>query len=200
VRVTDRSAAYASLSGLLTASSANSIAVTDVRESLVAISLKTVDADRIPLAKWIKFRDREIGAADGHEVRDLRHRFVQHIETQAKRIVSAKSDAERIEIGEQVDEDIRDDYRALREALKLEAWQVLPTKEVVVSALGGVAALAGAALNTVIPLPDVVTSTGAVACIGGLLASKSKYVAARRKVLREHPVSYLYEAGGGLRL
>jgi hypothetical protein len=89
---------------------------------------------------------------------------------------------------------------ALREALKLEAWQMLPTKEIIVSVLGGVAALGGLAVNTVIPLPDVVTSTGAVASIGGLLASKSKYVNTRRKVLRDHPISYLYDAAGGLRL
>ena len=200
VRVTDRSAAYASLAGLLTASSANSPEFTEESESLLALTLKVTDADKIPLAKWIQFREREEGAADGHHVRDLRHRFVEHFETQAKRIAAAKSDAERIEIQAQVDEDLRDDYRALREALKLEAWQALPTKEVMVAALGGIAAVAGFALNTILPMPDVVTSTGGLASIGGLLASKSKYVNARRKVLREHPVSYLYEAGGGLRL
>jgi hypothetical protein len=55
-------------------------------------------------------------------------------------------------------------------------------------------------LTNVVPFPDVVTSGGAAASIGGLLALKSKYVAARRKVLQEHPVSYLYEASGGPRL
>jgi len=200
VRVTDRSAAYASLAGLLTESSGNPAEFTGAHESLLAFALKVADADKIPLSKWINLREREIGAADGHHIRDLRHRFVEHIETQAKRLASAKSDAERTEIGHQVEEDTRDDYRALREALKLEAGQVLASKEVIVSALGGFAALAGFALNTVIPLPDVVTPAGAIASIGGLLLSKSKYVNARRKVLREHPVSYLYEAGGGLRL
>jgi hypothetical protein len=200
VRVTDRSAAYASLSGLLTESNPASIGVADVRESLLALTLRVADADHIPLAKWIQLREREAGAADGHNVRDLRHRFVEKIEAQATRIAAARSGVERAEIGRQIDEDMRDDYQALREALKLEAWQVLPTKEILVSILGGIAAAGGMALNTVIPMPDVVTSTGAAAAIGGLLASKSKYVNARRKVLRDHPISYLYEAVGGLRL
>jgi hypothetical protein len=200
VRVTDRSAAYASLSGLLTESTPAPTVVADARESLLALTLKVADADGIPLAKWNQFREREIAAADGHHVRDLRHRFVEKIEAQAQKIAGAKSGAERIEIEAQIQEDMRDDYKALREALKLEAVQVLATKEILVSVLGGIAALGGMALNTVIPLPDVLTSSGAAASIGGLLASKSKYVDARRKVLRDHPISYLYEAAGGLRL
>jgi hypothetical protein len=200
VRVTDRSAAYASLAGLLTESAPDLIDASEAREALLALNLRVTDADRIPLAKWIQFREREEAAADGHHVRDLRHRFVEKIEAQAKKIAAAKTGAQRTEIETQIEEDMRDDYKALREALKLEAWQMLPTKEIVVCVLGGVAALGGLALNTVIPMPDVVTGTGALASIGGLIASKSKYVNARRKVLREHPVSYLYEAGGGLRL
>jgi hypothetical protein len=200
VRVTDRSAAYASLAGLLTESSSDSIDASETRESLLALNLRVTNADQIPLTKWIQFREREEASADGHHVRDLRHRFVEKIEGQATKIASAKSGAQRTEIQTQIEEDMRDDYKSLREALKLEAWQILPTKEIVVSVLGGIAALGGLALNTVIPLPDVVTGTGALASIGGLIASKSKYVNARRKVLREHPVSYLYEAGGGLRL
>jgi hypothetical protein len=130
----------------------------------------------------------------------LRHRFVQHIETQASTIADAQSGAERTEIAMQFEEDMRDDYQSLREALKLEAWQMLPTKEIMVSVFAGIVALGSLAMNTVIPMLDVLTSTGAAASIGGLLASRSKYVGARRKVLREHPISYLYEAGGGLRL
>jgi len=184
----------------MTESTKSSVGVAGARESLLAVTLDIADADRIPLAKWIKFREREAGAADGHHVRDLRHRFVLHIEAHAKKMAGAKSGAERAEIKLQFEEDTRDDYNALREALKLEAWQMLPTKEVIVSVLGGIAALASIMLNTVIPLPDVVTSTGAAASIGGLLASNSKYVKARRGVLRDHPLSYLYEAAGGLRL
>jgi hypothetical protein len=200
IRVTDRSAAYASLAGLMTESTKSSVGTAEARESLLAVTLEITDASRIPLAKWIKFREREAGAADGHHVRDLRHRFVAHIEAHAKKMADAKSGAQRSEIKLQFEEDTRDDYKALREALKLEAWQMLPTKEVIVSVLGGIAALGSVMMNTVIPMPDVATSTGAVASIGGLLASKSKYVKARRGVLRDHPLSYLYEAAGGLRL
>src|SRR5260370_24633423 len=148
VRVTDRSAAYATLAGLLTESTPPPTGVADVRESLLALTLKVADADRIPLAKWIQFREREIGAADGHNVRDLRHRFVEKIEAQVKKIAGAKSGAERMEIETQIQEDMRDDYKALREALKLEAWQLRSTKETLVSRLRRNHALGGIALNT----------------------------------------------------
>lgn len=198
VRVTDRSAAYASLAGLMTETSPSSLNTMDTRESLLAVSLKIADADSIPLSKWIKFREREDGAADGHQVRALRHRFVEHLETHASSVVGAKTGAARVEMESQFEEDSRDDLKALREALKLEAGQVLSTKEVLFSALAAIAAIGSFALNSVVPMPDVVTSTGAVASIGGLLATRYKYVSARRKVLRDHPLSYLYEAGGGL--
>jgi hypothetical protein len=32
------------------------------------------------------------------------------------------------------------------------------------------------------------------------MAARSKFVRARKKLLQEHPTSYLYEAAGGLRL
>ena len=198
VRVTDRSAAYASLAGLMTESSPSPLNAMDTRESLLAETLKIADADSIPLSKWIKFREREVGAADGHQVRALRHRFVEHLEAYAGRIVGAKTGAARKEMELQFREDSRDDLRALREALKLEAGQVLSTKEIWFSALAGIAAIGSLAFSSVMPMPDVVTSTGGVASIGGLLASRYKYVSARRKVLRDHPLSYLYEAGGGL--
>lgn len=198
-RITDRSAAYASLAGLLTQSPVSPWKLVKDREGVLALTLKVLNADSIPLAKWIKLREREIGAADGYQVRDLRHRFVEHLETQASRLAKAQTEAERKEIQEQIEEDISDDYRDLCEALKLEAWQMLPTKEVIVAVLGGLASVGSLALNTVLPMPGVISSTGAAAAIGGLLASRSKYVKARRKVLQEHPISYLYEAEGRLR-
>jgi hypothetical protein len=198
-RITDRSAAYASLAGLLTQSPEDNVLSESSLEGLLALNLKVIDADGIPISQWVKLREREVGAADGYQVRDLRHRFVDNLEKQASRLAKAKSTTERDEIRAQIEEENLDDCRDLREALKLEAWQMLPTKEVLVSVLGGAAQIVGLALNTTLPMPDVVSATGAVAAIGGLLASRSKYVMARRRVLQEHPLSYLYEARGGLR-
>jgi hypothetical protein len=146
---------------------------------------------------------RNIGepqAADGHFVRELRHRFVRHIEKQVIGISGAKRPSELTELGRQFEEDVRDDYLSLKESLRLEAWQMIPTKEILVTVLAGIAAVAAVATCGVVPMPDVVSSTGACSSIGGLLASRSKYVTARRKVLKEHPVAYLYEAAGGPRL
>jgi hypothetical protein len=96
---------------------------------------------------------------------------------------------------------MHDDYKALRDSLKLEAKQVLGTKEIVTSMMivgeiaatlhypsfpGGVAELAGAA--------------GAALLVGGLYSTKAKFAASRRDILAEHPTAYLYEAQGGMRL
>jgi hypothetical protein len=128
--------------------------------------LKIVNADRIPLSKWIQFREREIRAADGHHVRDLRHRFAQHIEIQVKKLTNAQFGIERHEAAKEFEEDMRDDYLKLCEALQLEAWQMIPTKEIIVSVLG-VAAIASLAWNPVIQLHDVTSIAGGIATIGG---------------------------------
>lgn len=198
-RITDRSAAYASLASLFT----NPIPVGSEkaadREALLAISLKIADSEKLPLSRWLKLRKREIAAADGHHVRDLRHRFVAALEKQAAELAEARSQAERLDIQAGIEQDMQDDWKDLHEALKLEAWQMLPTKEVLVSVLSGIGAFGSLALNN-LPMPEVISSTGAMASIGGLLASRSKYVKARRKVLQDHPIAYLYESQGGLRL
>ncbi|MCU1337358.1 MAG: hypothetical protein JWO19_2939, partial [Bryobacterales bacterium] len=94
---------------------------------------------------------------------------------------------------------MRDDYHALREVLKLEAQQVLGTKELIVAVLGAVATVGAAATHAPLPMVGVAGATGAAVTVGGLIATRGKFIAARRKVLREHPMAYLYEAAPGLK-
>ena len=200
VRVTDRSVAYAGLSGLLTEVAQGAVQASDVRDYIIALNVSVADADSIGVDKWIAFRRREAGASDGHFIRDLRHRFVKHIGAQAASIVQAKKKSDIEELKRQFEQDASDDFRALKEALKIEAVQMIPTKEVMFTVLAGAAAMLAFATSGIVPMPDVITPSGAVASIGGLMASRGKYIGARRKVLREHPLAYLYEAAGGLRL
>jgi xanthosine utilization system XapX-like protein len=82
----------------------------------------------------------------------------------------------------------------------LEAHQTLGSKEFLTAFVAGSAAIGAAAIHVPIPIPELVTALGGIVTIGGLLATRSKFISARRKILREHPLSYLYEAGSGPRL
>lgn len=62
----------------------------------------------------------------------------------------------------------------------------------------GTAALAG--FGVAAALPEVATAGGGAVAIGGLMAARSKFVRERKRLLEEHPTSYLYEIAGSLRL
>lgn len=196
-RITDQADAYAALAGLFVDESPVDSPLPGMREELVPLTISIVRTDNLPLKKLIDFRKREESANDGQFIRDLRHRFVERIEAQVRQLSTARSARDATELKRQFEQDMQDDYRALRDALKLEAQQLLGMKELLTVVLG-VGVLAGAAAG--LPMPNVVTAGGAAASIGGLLATRAKFVSTRRKLLREHPIAYLYEAAGGIRL
>jgi hypothetical protein len=199
-RITDRSTAYASLAGLLTEQHDQNRKVDEAQLELLPITLEVANVDELPFDKWLDLRKREHSKPDGKDIRKLRHRFLDKLEDQATQLAATRPGLAQEERKRQFKQDMRDDYRDLRDALKLEAKQVLTTKEVLVSALAAVATLGVLSMHAVIPMPDVLSGTGGSVTIGGLLGSKSKFVNARRKVLQEHPMAYFYEAAGGLRL
>jgi hypothetical protein len=199
-RVTDRALAYASLAGLLTGVQDASVATEKARQALLPIAVTIADVQDLALEGWIAFRKREEGASDGHLVRQLRHRFVACIEAQAQTLAAAENSRDREELRRQFEQDMRDDYRALREALKLEAHQTLGTKELITAVVGGIATIGAVATHQLLPMPGVITATGAIVAVGGLIAGRGRFLSSRRKLLVEHPMAYLYEAGDGLRL
>jgi hypothetical protein len=200
-RVTDQAVAYASLAGLLTAPEEEPpISTAQARDVLLPITVAIADVKDLPLKHWVALRKREAVSNDGHLIRDLRHRFVAHLESQAESLAAATRGTDQKELRRQFEEDMCDDYQALRDALKLEAHQVLGTKELIVAVLGVIATIGAAVTNAPMPIVDVVGTGGAVVAIGGLLARHSKFISARQKVLHEHPMAYLYESTPGQKI
>ena len=208
-RVTDRSDAYASLAGLFVEDGGDeSVQYSESlfsefehsgdREALVPIATSVIDAQSLTLDQLVMFRDRE-AKSSGYALRDLRHRFADRIESQVRALSASRSLRERTELKREFSEEMRDDYSALRDALKLEAKQLLGMKEIIGTALIPIAHLGSHTLG----FPNVATAldiTAASVAIGGLYSAKSKFAQTRRKILAEHPTAYLYEAKGGLRL
>jgi hypothetical protein len=167
---------------------------------MLPLAVEVVSPDGFSLESLVRFCQLE-EKSGGNAYRDLRHRLCEAIDSQAIKLAAAESPRDMEEIKRQFREDMRDDYDALRESLKLEAKQVVGTKEIVISmiltAVQAAAALRGSVLNTV---PGILAGTGAAVAIGGLYSTKSRFAVTRRGVLERHPTAYLYEAKGGLRL
>jgi hypothetical protein len=193
-RVTDREAAYAALSNLFTYTDKALPKMTSEAEQLIPITVATINIDNIPLQRLIDFRKEE-ASVGGHFIRDLRHRLREKLEVQAAQMAQMKSHKDREQIQEEFKSDMQDDLATLRQALRLETSQAFGWKEI------GTAALASGVLATITSShPMVLSYTVAAGAIGGLLATRSKFVRTRQKILQEHPMAYVYELAGGLRL
>lgn len=215
-RVTDRGDAYASLAGCFiddgesTAQPQSTLLSRlddllhgfrgdDVQHELMTITLEVTDTTSIPFDNLLELRKAE-HKTGGNAIRDLRHRLSDRIEAQATLLAGATSTEDTDEIKRQFRSDMQDDLASLKDALKLEASQVLGTKEIITSVLAAVSTAALIHAGAAIPMHEVVTATGGFVTLGGLFATKSKFARTRQKLLLEHPTAYLYEARGGLRL
>lgn len=167
-------------------------------ESLAAITLRMIDTHSIPIKRLIEFREREDSSAKGHDLRSLRHRYLDKLSAHAAALARLAMASDRNEVRRQFEQDMRDDLGELRTELRLAAREVLFSKEFLVAALGG-AVTFGSRLVSV-RLPDVGGATGGVVSIGGLFAVWNKFAKSRRGVLRNHPMAYLYELKGGPRV
>jgi hypothetical protein len=161
--------------------------------------LKVVDSDRLTLEQLIKLRKSE-RKTSGHALRDLRHRFSERIALQGKALCGARSKGDLNELGRQFQEEMHDDYEALKDSLKLEAKQVLGTKEIVAAVLAIADVAAAFHLHDISTGVAALAAAGSAIAVGGLYSTKAKFAATRRKTLKEHPTAYLYEAQGGLRI
>lgn len=189
-RVTDIGAAYATLTGLL--GSRPPEIIDAPYEQLVPITLEIIDVGTIGLDRLIDLRRREEGGA-GHATRDLRHRYVDRIESYVKTLTATRGTAsDQIEIKRQFTDDMKDDIGALRDELRFARNDALFSKEMLTSAVALIGTIA-AAIGLPFLVPEVVTAAGLPVTIGGLLGVRNKYLAARRSVLQEHPMAYLYE-------
>jgi hypothetical protein len=149
-RITDQAVAYAGLAGLFVDDAVSDNAATASHEELVPLPLRVASAENLPIKKLVEFRKRELAASDGHLIRDLRHKFVGRIEGQVKQLAAAATAGDAAELRRQFEQDTLDDYRDLREALRLEAQQLLGTTELI-TVVVGVGAMAAAMAGHVVP-------------------------------------------------
>jgi hypothetical protein len=93
--------------------------------TLASLSLKSVDAGKLPLSKLVELRRRE--QEDGL-LPPLRKNYRAAIDRYVERIKEAKSPADVELIEHEFASEIRDDFRHLKEMLKLEAGDMALTK------------------------------------------------------------------------
>jgi len=197
-RVTDQGAAYASLAGLLVEKPDAKLALDHARERLLPMPIRVVNPGGFSIEALIDLRKREEASADGAQIRSLRHRFVDKMEEQAKRLAVADSSLAVEAIKHEFETDVQDDYRDLLEALKAKGVQTLGTKEILTAVVAGAGAIAAAVFAQQLPVPEALSAVSGVVSTGGLISAKSKWAEERRKILQEHPTAYLYEAAGGV--
>jgi hypothetical protein len=135
-RVTDRGAAYATLSGILGVCSNDEEKVQlGVEDQLVPITLEVIDLSTVELSKLIEFRDKENGR-DGLQYRGLRYRYVDGLEKYVKQLTTAKgkaSDVEAIKTG--FENDMAIDLGNLEGELRSAKRDVAFSKDVMLTAL-----------------------------------------------------------------
>ena len=198
-RVTDRADAYAFVTNLLQGDSENKTEPVgqEANECFVAITLNVVDASTIDLSRLVELRKRE-QKSGGHAIRDLRHRYVDRMESYAKattETVGTKSDAE--ELKRQLTDNMKDDLAALKDELKFARNDVLFSREMITAAVAAVGTIAALALGAAPVLEGVITATGAPITVGGLFATRNKFLSTRKSLLQKHPMAYLYELQNG---
>ena len=192
-RVTDRGSAYATLAGVIGADTGQaSSGNADVTSQLIPISLEVIDVASIDLKKLIEYREREQGRG-GSDYTQLRHRYLEGLETYVKKLTSVQgraSDAE--EIKRHFQSDMKIDLVNLKSELGFAKRDALFSNEILVTALAAAGSVAMAAFGLAVPILGALTFAGAPAAIGGLFGAGNKYFSARRAILQKHPMAYLY--------
>src|SRR5262249_28610173 len=116
------------------------------------------------------------------------------------RVSELERERDRQEVDRVFDREVRDDLAALREGLRISAKEAVFSKEMLTAIVAGVGTFAATVLRATVPMPEAVTLGGGSVTIGGLLGVNTKSSKARRDLIAKHPMAYLYEARGGLRL
>lgn len=94
-RIADRGDAYASIHSLLAQEPLGQHEGS--YDFIVPLTLKLINTSHLPLTKLIKFREREEKEANGYQLRGLRHRYLELIETHINDLRSKKKPADREE-------------------------------------------------------------------------------------------------------
>jgi hypothetical protein len=188
-RVTDRGSAYAALTNLLVDKERAAI---DEYQTVVPLTLNIIKSSDIPLDRLLDFRKRELSES-GHAIRDLRHRYVDRISAHVKAVTELTKSRDRDNLDEEFELEMADDLRFLRDELRISKRKALLSKEVVVTAIAGIASFLSATQGLPIEVPGTWTLAGSAVTAGGLLATQTNYTSSRIATLQKHPMAYLYE-------
>ncbi|MDE2703973.1 MAG: hypothetical protein OXI35_02825 [Gemmatimonadota bacterium] len=146
-------------------------------DRLVTLSLVGADVSRVSLSSLVALRKREERQP---ELRAMRHHYVNKVDDYIRRLsTQARSERDVREIERVFQQEVSDDIHLLKEELKEEAKSVIFSKEFATAAI----AMAGTFIE---PLGNAVAA-------GALYRSLIKFRKARRRVLEQHSMSWLYQ-------
>ena len=178
--VTDQSDPYRALAALLADDAPPAQNAEDWHGRLIALTLSGPDFGDVPLKRLIEIRTQE-----GALLKDLRRRFMFEIDSAANDI-AANADNPNV-VRDRIcsfTNLMEDDLTELKRALRRSGASLLLSKEF------GFSILAAASAATLEPVSGTLVTVGCLA--KGLL----EYQDRRRKLLREHPSSWLLATGG----
>jgi len=177
--ITDKASAYSSLERFFaTRAGAVPGRYEDSCDRLVTLSLRTLDFKNVSLSKILDIRQKENGA-NGSQYKALRHGYLRKIEDHANLLANAARPSDIEEIQRVFQQEIKSDLDMLKDELKDEAGKVVFSTEF------------AAAVTSLATVP----TTGPLGYfLAGLalMRKKTEYRAARNKILRNHPMSWLY--------
>lgn len=158
------------------------------------MTLSMIDAASIPIERLIDFRRREERERRGGDYRAMRHRYADALADHIEATKTIKSRNELKQLRREFEDDMRRDLRELHDALGVNVVDAVTSPMVVTTVVA-----AGSWLATADP---VATATAAAAGGGAakavekvieLFRLRSGFSAKQRKVMAEHPMSYLYQ-------
>jgi hypothetical protein len=177
--ITDKASAYSSLERYFaTCAGAFPSSYEDSCERLVTLSLRVLDFKYVSLTRILDIRQKENGA-NGSQYKALRHGYLRKIEHHANLLSKAASASDIEEIERVFQQEIKTDLDMLKDELKDEGCKVVLSTEF------------AAAVTSLATVPTTGLLGYSLAGIA-LLRKKTEYRSARNKILRNHPMSWLY--------
>jgi hypothetical protein len=162
--------------------------------AVVPLTLSMIDATSIPIERLIDFRRREEREGRGGAYQALRHRYADALVKHVEATKSVESRNELKQLRREFEDDMRRDLRELRDALGVNAIDAITSPVVVTTAV---------AVGSWLATADPVATATAAAAGGGAAKAIEKVVelfrlrtgfsAKQRKIMAEHPMSYLYQ-------
>lgn len=201
--ITDESDAYATWTRCLTKESEGQYGGVDLAEDvapdaklLVTTSISVISAKSLSLKSLVRLRRREENGKDTI-LPILREKYYAELKTYLDGLQECKTDTDRTEVQRQFREAMQGDIRRLRQELKVERGKILWSKDL----HAGLVFTAGTFLAPYITSSIGVGALGnAISPVTGLLGAGAlrrtqiEFRAAKEKVLKDHPMSWLYMA------